>query len=219
MKKISILIIMLFSISLIGQEQLETKPKRQLGFDANSINLLIPIEHSIGIPAPFFLHYMKFKDETKYNVYGLNININGLLEDIESSNRNRNAFDIQLNLKFGRGQVFDHWRNFYFHGGLNHRLTLAYDYIVNNESSEGANDGDSRSDKIVSYSIGPFAGLEYKINSKLSLYTQLSYQIGIVGSNTRFKDDRFESNNYTNNSLRLRDFFSLPTWVVLYYSF
>lgn len=192
---------------------------KSVGIDATFINNFLPFDNTIGSRGNYLFHFIKYNENDKFTRHAFDIDVFGNFENNESD-IDRNDARFNLDYKISKGKR----KNVFKHGYILYGTEVLLDYFLNQRSNLDSNDPAGESfntnlDQIISASIGPFLGLEYKISKRISIYTEagiyLNFQYGIDSFKSEFDPTR----NFRDTNIAIRDIFDLPGSIILFYSF
>lgn len=136
------------------------------------------IESKYDLPSSPYQLTIKTLGEKSNKRFSAGINLNTIYSRGISSS-------LSLNMRFGKERFFDFGKN------AKWRFFYGLDYLVNASASVNSNWGVGN----IGAGIAPFAGLQYRINERLVVYTETNYELSVSGfaSNKRNFQARLNS--------------------------
>lgn len=219
--KLIISTILILNFCVIGYSQSVNQDTfyRSAGIDATFINNFLPFDNTIGSRGNYLFHYIKYKKDDKFTRHAFDIDVFGNFENNESD-IDRNDARFNIDYKISKGKRKSAFKKGYILYGTEFLL----DYFLNQRSNLDSNDPDGGSfntnlDQVISASIGPFLGLEYKISKRVSIYTEAGVYLNFEYGIDSFKSDFNPDLNFNDTNISVKDIFDLPGSIILFYSF
>lgn len=210
------LFLILNNYSSFSQASIDTF-NRAIGIDATFINNFIPLENRIGASNAFQLHVLKKLTNDRYRRQAFFINFFGG-EDFPDEENGRVNHNIDFRYKIGNLKKVNLYKSFYLLYGFEARIENNYRFSKTPDSSDD-NLFTKNSTNILDFRFGPLAGLEFQINSRLSLFTEALYNVGFRHRKETFKSMGSPEDDFKEADLDYFDIFSLPSTLVLFYKF
>lgn len=216
MQKFILTFFMFLSFSYIFSQEIDSSSyKHEIGLDATFINNFLPLDNSIGRPGSYLLYYRQNKAQNKFESRAITGDLNlNLTDKIDYNNA------LAVSYRKGKGKRYPIWKKF---NALIGRDTY---YDINIDVNKGTN-GDNldqitkRQELSFAYGIGVFAGIEYNITERLSVFTEVLYNVKakLTYSNLEMQFDADTSDMERSVQFNAFDTFIYPKTLVVFYKF
>ncbi len=204
-------------INLFSQDS-ESFYKHEAGIDAFFMNRWIPFQQNIGVNAPYFLSYRRYKDSSKYRRIGLSFSISGQLEDFDSDLSNSSAV-VSFNTRIGNGRCREIYNNIELHFGTDFLPEFSVRVVETEDLSPDEMTGGSSTSIRLGFGGGPFVGVQYNFNDRIGIYTEAAFYVKMNGNRSSQSFNDPGSENFTDLSFNFNTSFLLPGAIVLYFKF
>jgi len=190
-----------------------------IGIDANFINNFLPLDNSIGQSDNYLIHFIKYKNDNKFGRHALNLDVFSRLRRDEND-PNVDDYAFLVNYKIGEGRTKTVFKNGLLHYGFEFLFDYEYDKRVNEVESEvGPLTKNTNLDQNIGFGLGPFVGLQYKISSRFSIYTELGYTLSATYLINSFKSEEMPGDDFKDTIVSFRDTFRTPRSIIIFYHF
>ena len=210
---------LLFFISQSGfsQDDDELLYNRSFGIDLTFINNFLPFDNNIGFRDEHLFHFFKYKEDRKFSRHAFDFDIFGNFQNNEVD-PNSNTRRLDIDYKFSKGKrkkIFKKGSLFY-----GPELLLGYFYnqrVINDSSSNIGNS--TVTDHIISTSIGPFVGFEFKFSKRFAVYTEAGAYLNFNYAIDVFESEQFPTQNFNDKNFSISNTFNFPSSIILLYYF
>jgi len=218
MRMTTSLVLMFCSSFLIAQNAEDYSLTKAYGFDMTFINSFIPLDNNIGLSSPYLIYIHTPKDSVSFKRKAFGLSFSGLLSN--SSDQDRDIFDnfLSVDLRFGSGKtkaLSQKW-------DMQYGVDFLTEFNLSSNESFNFNATTSKVETIgLSLGCGPFLALSYKINDRVSLYTEAVLYLKIFGSRFTVKTEvnEIQENISTSSQYGYRSDIRYPSTLVLFYKF
>jgi len=216
---LSVIFLLIVVQSAFSQAANDEELNRAIGIDINFINNFLPLDNPIGFKGDYLIHYIQFKENSKFYRHAFDLDLSGSFENNESE-VDRDDINVDVNYKISRGKK----RTFLEKGYVLYGPEMSIGYFLNRVANLDPNDPDGMSfntntDQVFSIAAGPFVGIGYNITKRISLYTEASAALRLSYSIDNFVSDSTPLSDFKDTRFAVRTRYVLPRSIILFYHF
>ncbi len=192
---------------------------KSFGVDANFVNRFLPFENSIGVIGNYLFHHITYREKGDFIRQAFDLSLSGNFDKREFEvDRNNTRFSFDY--KIGRGKR----KNLFKNGNILYGAEFQFGYFINRQKIVDQDDlnGDSfniNKDQNYNFELGPFVGFEYKINNRISLYTEAGVYARLAYSIDNFESDLNPEFDFEDTNLFVTNNYDFPASLILFYNF
>lgn len=203
-----------------AQESIPEKDfRKSIGVDAVFVNNFLPLERSIGFSNPYEFHYFKFKSEDKFVRHAADLNL--FVRDSKSDNDedvSDQLYNVEYKISFGKAR--EAFKNAYILAGPEIVSEISFEKrVVEDLNAQAISSENMNSEWYFELGGGVFAGLEYRITERFSVYTELTYHIIPSYEIQKFKSESQPLFDFEDTTFQVLSRFRLPSSIILFYTF